>query len=76
MTQMEWRNIFADNLASILEDTGMSQAQLAREAGLSVSRINDYINKNATPSIFAVINIAYALDMDVSELVDFDDRII
>lgn len=76
MTQTEWRNIFADNLASILEDAGMSQAQLAREAGLSVSRINDYINKNATPTIFAVINIAYALDMDVSELVDFDDRII
>ena len=76
MTQTEWRNIFADNLACILEDAGMSQAQLAREAGLSVSRINDYINKNATPTIFAVINIAYALDMDVSELVDFDDRII
>lgn len=75
MTQTEWRNIFGDNLASILEDTGMSQSQLARDSGLSVSRINDYINKNATPTIFAIINIAYALDMDVSELVDFDERI-
>ena len=76
MTQTEWRNIFGDNLASILEEIGMSQSQLAREAGLSVSRINDYINKNATPTIFAVINIAYALDLSVSELVDFDECII
>lgn len=76
MTQTEWRHIFANNLAGILQDRGMSQSQLARESGLSVSRINDYINMNATPTIFAVINMAYALDLDVGELVDFDDRVI
>lgn len=75
MTQIEWKNIFGDNLAAILEEKGISQARLARDAGMSVSRINDYINKNATPSIFAIINIAYALDIDVGELVDFDERI-
>lgn len=75
MTQIEWKQMFADNLISILEEKGMSQAQLARDTGLSVSRINDYIRTNATPSIFAIINIAYALDMDVGELVDFDERI-
>ena len=75
MTQIEWKNIFGDNLAAILEVKGISQARLARDAGMSVSRINDYINKNATPSIFAIINIAYALDIDVGELVDFDERI-
>lgn len=76
MTQVEWRNIFADNLAGILNEQGVSQAQLARDAGLSVSRINDYINKNATPTIFAIINIAYALDIDINDLVDFDERIV
>ena len=75
MTQLEWRNIFANNLLEILDEQGLSQAQLARDAGLSVSRINDYINQKATPSIFAVINMAYALDMEVSELIDFDERI-
>jgi transcriptional regulator with XRE-family HTH domain len=53
----------------------MSQAQLARDSGLSVSRISDYINKFSTPTIFALINIAYALDMELSELADFDERI-
>ena len=76
MTQTEWRRIFSNNLVDILREKGMSQAQLARDSGLSVSRISDYINMNATPTIFAIINMAYALDIDINELVDFDDRIV
>lgn len=76
MTRYEWGEIFGSNLVDILEEKGMSQAQLARDSGLSASRISDYINNNATPTIFAIINMAYALDMEVSALVDFDDRII
>lgn len=75
MTQTEWRNIFGDNLAELMQEAEMSQSQLARESGLSVSRINDYINKNATPSVFAIINLAYALDVGVGELVDFGEEI-
>ena len=75
MTQTEWRKIFASNLYDILRDKGMTQSQLARDTGLSVSRVSDYINEKATPTIFALINMAYALDMNVDELVDFGDRI-
>ena len=75
MTQKEWKEIFSGNLADILKERGLSQSKLARDSGLSVSRINDYISGNVTPSIFAVINLAYALDMSVSELVDFDEPI-
>ena len=75
MTQVEWRHIFGRNLIDILNEKEISQNQLARESGLSVSRINDYINEKATPTIFAIINIAYALDMRVDELVDFEEPI-
>ncbi len=75
MTQREWQNIFADNLESILIEKGMNQSQLARDADLSVSRISDYVNKRAVPSVFAIINMAYALDMSIDELVDFDERV-
>lgn len=75
MKQYEWREIFSDNLIDILEERGMSQAQLARDSGLSVSRINDYIKCTASPSVFAIINIAYALDMDVGQLVDYGECI-
>lgn len=76
MRQTEWRKVFANNLLCILREKGMSQSQLARDSGLSVSRISEYINMNATPTIFAIINMAYALDMEVGELVDFDERIV
>lgn len=75
MTQNEWRTLFSENLLDILQDKGMTQAQLARDAGISGSRISEYINERTTPTIFAIINMAYALDMDIGELVDFDDRV-
>ena len=75
MTQTEWKEIFGDNLVTILREKKMSQAQLAKKAGLSTSRVSDYINGNSTPSIFAIINMAYALEMDIGEFVDFEEYI-
>ena len=75
MTQTEWKNTFGANLSDILQEKGMSQSQLAKDTGMSMSRISDYINGKATPTIFAIINMAYALDVEVSEFVDFDERI-
>ena len=75
MTQGEWKNIFGDNLASILEERQMSQNQLAKDSGVSIGMISDYINKISAPGVFAVINMAYALDVDIDELIDFGDKI-
>ena len=75
MTQNEWKNIFANNLFGILRERGISQSQLSKDSGVSISRISDYINERAVPSIFNAINIAYALDMEVNELIDFDERV-
>lgn len=75
MTQLQWREIFGDNLIGILEEKGMSQSQLAKDSGISTGMISDYINKRAMPGVMAIVNIAYALDMEVGELVDFGERI-
>ena len=75
MTQEKWKRIFADNLVDILSDRGMSQRQLAADSGISTSMISEYINGVRMPGLAAAINMAYALDMDVGELVDFDERI-
>lgn len=75
MTQLEWREKFRERLIHILKAKRINQTKLAVDSGLSVSRISDYINLKATPTIFAVINIAYALNMSVGELIDFDERI-
>lgn len=75
MTQEDWKITFAENLVDILKEKGMSQRQLAVDSGVSQAMISDYVNGIRMPGIAAVINIAYALDMDVGELVDFDERI-
>ena len=75
MTQKEWRETFGGNLSSILRERGMRQSELAKEAGLSTSRVSDYVRGSAAPSVFAIINMAYVLDVDISEFIDFDDFI-
>lgn len=75
MSEVEWINIFGDNLASMLEDSKMTQKELAEESGVSEASISKYMNKQIAPSIFTIINLSYALDCDISELVDFGDRI-
>ena len=75
MTRDEWRIIFGDNLHDILTSYGMSQNQLAKESGLSIGTISDYVNKWTVPNIPAIINMAYSLDVNVEELTDFGDRI-
>lgn len=75
MTQEEWKETFGDNLASILQEQGMTQNELAKATGLSSSRISDYIHGYSAPSIFAIINMAYVLELDIGEFVDFGESI-
>ena len=75
MTQTDWKDVFGDNLSSILREKGFTQLRLSRDSGVSTAMISDYINKRSVPGLFAAINIAYALDMSLDELVDFDEPI-
>ena len=75
MTRGEWKIAFGDNLAALLREKGISQNQLSRDSGISKGMISDYVNKFAAPNVFAIINMAHALDVDVNDLVDFGDTI-
>jgi transcriptional regulator with XRE-family HTH domain len=75
MTLEDWSENFSENLLTLLKDRRMSQHELARASGISVGSISSYINKNSLPGIKAVINLAFVLDVDVNELIDFGDVI-
>ena len=75
MTQEEWKDIFGGNLVSILQEQDMTQNELAKKTGLSTSRISDYIHGFSAPSVFAIINMAYALGVDINEFIDFEETI-
>lgn len=76
MTELEWMDIFGDNLKDMLKDYGMTQKDLANETGLSKSTISQYINKQKVPSMKAIVNIANVLDITTDELINLDERIV
>ena len=71
MGQQEWLNIFGDNLASILEEERMSQRELARLTGLNDSTISRYINKLQMPTVRAIINISFALELPFEDMLNY-----
>ena len=75
MTEIEWLDIFGDNLRDILLDVGMSQSELADELGIDKSLVSRYVNKQYIPNLKTIINMAYVLNCDVSELIDFGEPI-
>ena len=75
MTIKEWSDCFSENLLELMEDRKMSQYELSQDSGVSVGSISAYINKKALPGIKAILNLAFSLDVDVSELIDFGDTI-
>ena len=75
MTEVEWIDIFANNLRDILKDRKMSQKELANEIWVSEATVSRYINKQRMPSIKHILEISYALNIDVNELIDFGEPI-
>ena len=75
MTEIEWLDIFGDNLRDILAEVGMSQRELANEIGVDESLVSRYIHKQCIPNLKTIIKITYVLNCDISELVDFGETI-
>ena len=76
MTELEWMDIFGDNLRDILKEYGMTQKDLADESGLSETTISRYVKKQRIPNMKAIVNIANALDLTTDELINLDERIV
>ena len=75
MSEIEWMDIFGDNLRDILKDYNMSQLELADAAGIAEGSISNYINKRSIPSLRNAINISNALGISMDELFYFEDKV-
>ena len=69
ISEIEFIDIFADNLREIMEEVGVTQAELADESGLNRATINRYLNKQRMPDLRSLINICYILECEVTDLV-------
>lgn len=75
MSEVEFIDIFADNLRDIMQEVGITQSELADESGLSRATINRYLAKQRLPTLKALINICNVLDCDLDELIPTYDQI-
>lgn len=75
MSEIEWMQHFSKKLRELLDYTNMTQLDLSIESGLSTAVISRYINCITMPKASALVNLAYALNCSVDELVDFGSKI-
>lgn len=75
MTELEFIDIFGDNLRDLLIEIGINQNQLSKETGISRTTINRYVNKQLMPSLKNVINICYCFDCNIDDLIPTYDKI-
>lgn len=73
MIKKEKNNVFAERLSQLLEMKNISQAELARRAGLSKSTISHYVKGDWKGKQEAVYSIATALNCRVEWLQGYDD---
>jgi len=66
---------FAERLAALRKERGMTQLQLAEKAGLHVVQVRRYETNVSEPSLEAVRKLAIALNVSADALVfDADER--
>lgn len=75
MTETEWIDIFRTNLIEMMAEYGYTQRDLADATGLSEMAISNYVNGKRIPTVRAIINISYELNIEVNDFIDFGDRI-
>lgn len=75
MKEIDFINIFANNLRYSMTDIGMTQRELADASGLDESVISRYLRGRVMPSTRCLVNIAYALDCDIQDLIPCDELV-
>lgn len=75
MSELELIEIFAGNLRSAMEDARISQAELAKETGLSEAAISRYLAGIRMPTTKALVNICCVLNCDFEELIPTYDLV-
>lgn len=75
VSEIEWLDIFGDNLSDILKDEYMTRKELAEALNMTEATISRYINKRQMPTMKVIINMAYELSITVDDLIDFGDNI-
>lgn len=75
MKEIDFIDIFGDNLRYVMSYNKMTQRELADASGLDESVISRYLRKQVMPSTRCLVNIAYALDCRIEDLIPCDELV-
>lgn len=76
MTETELMKEVGSNIQNMMDEWGMTQKELADATGISKSTISRYISGDLLPSLKNLLNIAYELECDTTDLLPPDERIV
>lgn len=69
MQKDEYAKAFGEHLKSLLEEKGMTQAELARRTGLTEASVSRYISGQRSPRITQAYRMAWAIGVDMNTLI-------
>lgn len=75
MNELEFIDIFGDNLRDLMIERNYTQRSLAKESEISEAAISRYLKKERMPTLRAVINLSLSLSCDVDDLIPTYDYI-
>ena len=68
MQKDEYAKAFGEYLKSLLEEKGMTQAELARRTGITEASVSRYISGQRSPRITQAYRMAWAIGVDMNTL--------
>lgn len=75
MTEIEFLDIFRENLSDMMRGARMNQKDLSSKSGLAESTISRYLTGERMPTLNAFVNLCYALNCAADDLAPFYDLI-
>ena len=75
MSEVDFIDIFGDNLQDLIESRDVSQRELSKESGISNVTISRYIKKDRMPTAKSLVNLALALDGRLDDLIPTYDYV-
>ena len=71
MSETEWLWMFSTNLTRMVYEAKLTQRDLAELSGISEATISKYLRGHQMPGVKAILNIAYVLNCNTDDLIDF-----
>ena len=76
INELQWMQQIAEEIKIHMKRRKFTQRDLADKSGLSEVSISRYLNCERLMSLKSAMNIAYALDVEVDALINFEERIV